>query len=162
MPDGSNPFLVQQNIPGVGNISTPRPMFSAGGQFAPGIFQAGGQIAKESMNAVNDFLAKRGLTSSSFLPVGLSRAFRGGVMDASQMFQQQQQMFGNLANQQMQMMAALGPEQQKPSFGQSVLGGTAAGAGVGSMFGPAGAGVGAGIGAGVGALDQLFNLGIFG
>jgi hypothetical protein len=148
---GGNPFLQSQNFPGVGNISTPTPLFNQQGQFNPVVNRAAGQFAQQQMNAVQQFMARRGLQDSSFLQAGLGRAFQSGFDRAVGSFQQQQQLFANLAQQQLQLQAqAQMAEQQTPSFLQA----TATGALAGGAFGP----VGAGIGAGIGALASVFDL----
>ena len=149
----SNPFISSQHVKGFGSINVPNPIYNAQGQYNPAIGKAAKDYSKSSMDAVGMYMARRGLTDSSYLPVALEQAYRGGFERSVGDFFNQQQLYGGLAQQQMSMMANAGMENEGGSFLQQGLGGAMTGAGMGSMFGgPAGAGIGAAIGAGAGFL----------
>ena len=132
---GDNPFVQPFDIPGVGQATVPAPAFTSSGGFAPGITQGARKFAEESSNAIGDYLAKRNLTSSSFLPTALSRSYQGGFREAANIFQQQQQIYAGLSAAQMNMMAqsAGGPG----GGGGGALGGALGGAGLGGYLGAA-------------------------
>jgi len=121
----SNPFLQSTQIPGgSGSVLSPTPLFNQQGAFNPAVNKAAGQYAKQQMNAVQLYMSRRGLQDSSFLKTGLGQAFNSGFDRAISGFQQQQQVFGNLAMQQNQLQAnAQALESQQPSFLQGAAAG---------------------------------------
>lgn len=162
-----NPFVTPTKVKGFGTINTPNPIYNAQGQYNPAIGKAAQNYSKSAMDAVGMYMARRGLTDSSYLPVAMEQAYRGGFERSVGDFFNQQQLYGGLAQQQMSMLANAGMENKKPNMIQSALGGAVAGMGVGAAFnkvgGPAGGFAGSAWGAGIGAAAGLLGLtdGIF-
>jgi hypothetical protein len=148
----SNPFISSQRVKGFGNINVPNPIYNAQGQYNPAIGKAASNYSKSAMDAVGMYMERRGLKDSSYLPVAMEQAYRGGFERSVGDFFNQQQMYGGLAQQQMGMMANAGMMNEDPSRMQQGLSGAMMGASFGSMIPGIGTGVGAGIGAAAGLL----------
>jgi len=106
----SNPLVIPFQIGDIGQGFIPAPAFNAQGQFNPSLMAGAQQYARSQTNYAKDILSRRGAWDSSMAAPLMQRAFRGGFNDMTNLFQNQQSMYGNIAGQLMQGLAAAGPE----------------------------------------------------
>ena len=108
-----NPFLMS----GPGGIPLPRPIATSAG-LAPAVMQMARDFAKEGVNFASGVAGEKGLLTGSGYANTLANAYLRGQNQAIGVYQQQQSLYNQYAQQLMAMRAAAGPKRKKSMFGQ--------------------------------------------